>query len=70
MQNIDLEMLFSQENINEYRRYFNLPNVISQANKIVDACSGTKKLTNEENMASILLAVLKMNQADEKNINN
>ena len=63
MENIDLEKMFSQENVNKYRNYFDLPKVINQANKIIDAVSNTKELTNDENMASLILAVLRLNQS-------
>ncbi len=62
MENVNIGNLFSQENINRYRNYYDLPSVIKQADKIVDAVSNTRELTDDENMASILLAVLKLEQ--------
>ena len=67
MENVNIGNLFSQENINRYRNYYDLPSVIKQADKIVDAVSNTRELTDDENMASILLAVLKLNQLYGKN---
>lgn len=60
--NINLEEVFSQDNINKYKEYFNVPKVMKQANKIVDAVKTTKELNYDENMASILLAITILNQ--------
>lgn len=60
--NINLEEVFSQDNINKYKEYFNVPRVMKQANKIVDAVKTTKELNYDENMASILLAITILNQ--------
>ncbi|MBQ9314289.1 MAG: hypothetical protein IJ220_04710 [Clostridia bacterium] len=62
MNNINFEEIFSQENISKYRKYFSVPEVVKEANKIVDAVKTTKELTDEENMASIILAVIILNQ--------
>ena len=59
---MDLEEIFSPESINEHKKYFNTPNVIKQANKIVDAVKTTKELTIDENIASIMLSVMMLNQ--------
>ena len=68
MNNNSFEEIFSQDNINKYKRYFNVPKVINEANKIVDAVKTTKELSDEENMASIILAVIKLNQDNMGNI--
>ena len=68
MNNNSFEEIFSQDNINKYKRYFNVPKVINEANKIVDAVKTTKELSDEENMASIILAVIKLNQDNIENI--
>ena len=67
MENVNIGNMFSQDNINRYRKYFDLPSVVKQSDKIVDAVSNTRELTDDENMASILLAVLKLNQLYGKN---
>lgn len=62
MDYINLENLFSQENIERYRGYFNIPKVVEQANKIAEAVKKTKELNQEENIASCLLAYIMLNQ--------
>jgi len=62
MNYIDFENIFSQENIERYRGYFNVPKVVEQANKIEGSVRSTKELTQEENIASALLAYIMLNQ--------
>lgn len=62
MNNFNLEEIFSQGNINQYQKYFSVPKVVNEANKIVDAITNTKGLTDDENIASILLAGLTLSQ--------
>lgn len=53
---------FTEQDIIYYKRYFSLPSVIDEANKIVDAIKSADKLNNEEKMASAVLAFLKLQE--------
>ena len=55
--------MFSQENFNKYKEYFNIPKVVKASNKIVDVVKNTKELTYDENMASVMLAIMILNQS-------
>ena len=57
----DIAKIFTEDNIMRYKGYFDFPNVIDEANKIVDAVKSTKNLTYEENMASVILAAIILN---------
>lgn len=61
--NINLDEMFSQENFNKYKEYFNIPKVVKASNKIVEAVKNTKELTYDENMASVMLAIMLLNQS-------
>ena len=61
--NINLEGMFSQESFNKYKEYFNIPKVVKASNKIVDVVKNTKELTYDENMASVMLAIMILNQS-------
>lgn len=61
--NINLDEMFSQENFNKYKEYFNIPKVVKASNKIVEAVKSTKELTYDENMASVMLAIMLLNQS-------
>lgn len=55
--------MFSQESFNKYKEYFNIPKVVKASNKIVDVVKNTKELTYDENMASVMLAIMILNQS-------
>lgn len=61
--NINLDEMFSQKNFNKYKEYFNIPKVVKASNKIVEAVKNTKELTYDENMASVMLAIMLLNQS-------
>lgn len=53
--------LFTQNYIENYRTYFNSPNVIETADKIFDAIkNGNELLNDNEKIASIILAYIKL----------
>ena len=55
--------LFSQADIGKYEAYFNSPKVIETANNIFDAVKNRKELkSNNEKMASIILAYIKIKE--------
>ena len=56
--------LFSNEDINRYSKYFDLPKVIDQANKIEEIVKNGKEMSFDESMASICLAFLKIKQVN------
>lgn len=61
--NINLDEMFSKENFNKYKAYFNIPKVVKASNKIVEVVKNTKELTYDENMASVMLAIMILNQS-------
>lgn len=54
--------LFSDEYVDSYKKYFDIPKVIDEANKISDAVKNADKLNNDEKMASIILSYLKLQE--------
>lgn len=55
--------LFTQNYIENYRTYFNSPNVIETADKIFDAIkNGNELLNDNEKIASIILTYIKLDE--------
>lgn len=52
--------LFTQEQVKQYRPYFDNIKVISEANKIVDAVNNCNDMSKEEVCASAILAYTKL----------
>lgn len=53
---------FTTQQIEYYKKYFNLPEVVNGANKIVDAVKLSDELKGEEKMASIVLSYIKLQE--------
>lgn len=53
---------FTTQQIEYYKKYFNLPKVVDGANKIVDAVKLSDELKGEEKMASIVLSYIKLQE--------
>ena len=55
--------LFTQNYIENYRIYFNSPNVVETADKIFEAIkNGNELLNDNEKIASIILAYIKLDE--------
>ncbi len=55
--------LFTQNYIENYRTYFNSPNVIETADKIFEAIkNGNELLNDNEKIASIILTYIKLDE--------
>lgn len=54
--------LFTDQQIEYYKKYFELPKVVDGANKIVDAVKLSNELKGEEIMASVILSYIKLQE--------
>jgi len=53
---------FTKQQIEYYKKYFDLPKVVDEANKIVDAVKLSDELKEEEKMASVILSYVKLQE--------
>lgn len=53
---------FTDQQIEYYKKYFNLPKVVDGANKIVDAVKLSDELKGEEKRASVILSYIKLQE--------